>query len=101
MAHAFWNAGPGPARIQEIISPAGFERYFRDVDEVLAPGGPPDLARLRVIATRYGVTLHMERLDETMRTHGVRLWGGTSTWRDRFDKSASRGDGRGHGRVIE
>ena len=75
MAHAFWNAGPGPARIQEIISPAGFERYFRDVDEVLAPGGPPDLARLGVIATRYGVTLHMERLDETMRTHGVRLWG--------------------------
>ena len=26
--HTFWNAGDTPARILEIISPAGFERYF-------------------------------------------------------------------------
>ena len=26
--HTFWNAGDEPARILEIISPAGFERYF-------------------------------------------------------------------------
>ncbi len=26
--HTFWNAGDEPARILEIISPAGFERFF-------------------------------------------------------------------------
>ena len=27
--HTFWNAGDEPCRILEIISPAGFERFFR------------------------------------------------------------------------
>src|SRR5665213_809107 len=26
--HTFWNAGDEPARLLEIISPAGFERFF-------------------------------------------------------------------------
>lgn len=26
--HTFWNAGDEPARVLEIISPAGFERFF-------------------------------------------------------------------------
>ena len=34
--HTFWNAGDTPARILEIISPAGFERYFA---ELVAFGG--------------------------------------------------------------
>ena len=29
--HTFWNAGDGPARILEIISPAGFERFFSEL----------------------------------------------------------------------
>ena len=43
--HAFWNPGPGPSRILEIISPAGFERYFEELAGVLSAGGPPDLDR--------------------------------------------------------
>jgi len=27
--HTMWNAGPVPARMIEIISPAGFEHFFR------------------------------------------------------------------------
>ena len=27
--HAFWNAGDEPLRLLELISPAGFENYFR------------------------------------------------------------------------
>ena len=38
MAH-FWNAGDGPCRILEIISPAGFEHYF---DELAAGVGSPE-----------------------------------------------------------
>ena len=34
--HTFWNAGDEPCRILEIISPAGFEKYF---DELVDLGG--------------------------------------------------------------
>src|SRR5689334_23387964 len=30
--HTFWNAGDTPARILEIISPAGFEDFFAELD---------------------------------------------------------------------
>src|ERR671917_1463259 len=36
--HAMWNAGSVPARMIEIISPAGFERFFRDVADLAATG---------------------------------------------------------------
>ena len=36
-----WNAGSVPARMIEIISPAGFENFFRELAEVIA-AGPPD-----------------------------------------------------------
>lgn len=29
--HTFWNAGDMPCEIIEVISPAGFENYFREV----------------------------------------------------------------------
>ena len=52
--HTFWNAGDEPARILEIISPAGFERYFA---ELVALGGsraaPPDA--LRALGQRYSL----------------------------------------------
>ena len=32
--HTFWNAGDEPARILEIISPAGFERFFEELVEL-------------------------------------------------------------------
>ena len=52
--HTFWNAGDTPARLLEIISPAGFERYFA---ELVGLGGstraaPEDLAAL---GARYGL----------------------------------------------
>lgn len=35
--HAFWNPGPEPARILEVISPAGFEHMFEEVAALLQP----------------------------------------------------------------
>jgi mannose-6-phosphate isomerase-like protein (cupin superfamily) len=32
--HTFWNAGDEPCRILEIISPAGFERFFRELSDM-------------------------------------------------------------------
>src|SRR5581483_4798772 len=57
--HTFWNAGDEPCRILEIISPAGFERFFR---ELVAMGGvaqadPEALGRLN---ERYGLEMQPE-----------------------------------------
>lgn len=68
--HAFWNAGDGPARILEIISPAGFERYF---DEVGSFAGPPDPDRIAPIAERYGLEIDPSSIGRLVEEHGLRL----------------------------
>jgi hypothetical protein len=35
-SHTFWNAGARPARCLVIISPPGFEAYFRELATLLA-----------------------------------------------------------------
>ena len=54
-AHAMWNAGPEPARMIEVISPAGFELFFRAVVDLLEAGDvdPEHGARL---AARHGLS---------------------------------------------
>src|SRR3954453_24265182 len=61
--HAFWNAGTDPARILEIISPAGFERYFAEQAATLVGDAPPDMEKVLAIAAKYGLELHLDRLD--------------------------------------
>lgn len=73
VVHAFWNPGPEPARVLEIISPAGFERYFAELAAVLSAGGPPDLGRISEIAGGYGLTFDMERVPELLERHGLTL----------------------------
>jgi quercetin dioxygenase-like cupin family protein len=73
VVHALWNPGPEPARIIEIFSPAGFEKYFEGLAEILSAGGPPDVPRLEELADRYGLTFHWERMEEIMRQHDLRL----------------------------
>ncbi len=50
--HTFWNAGDEPCRILEIIAPAGFEHFFRELGELPEPhsggdGGGPRALRAR------------------------------------------------------
>jgi quercetin dioxygenase-like cupin family protein len=71
--HTFWNATDRPARLLEIISPAGFENYFREAAAVLAASSPPDIGKLIEAAARYGLTFHMERLPAVMAAHRVSL----------------------------
>ncbi|MEV0718958.1 cupin domain-containing protein [Asanoa sp. NPDC050611] len=52
--HAMWNAGSTPARMIEIISPAGFEHFFREVTERVAAGAV-DPAEGAALAERYGL----------------------------------------------
>ena len=37
LMHTFWNSGPGPARLLEVISPAGFEAYFAELADAADP----------------------------------------------------------------
>ena len=73
VAHTFWNAGPQPARVLEIIAPAGFEPYFEEVAAVLAAGGPPDFGKLGQIAARYGLTVYPERVPELLAKYNLTL----------------------------
>src|SRR6188474_3648132 len=61
--HTFWNAGDSPARILEIISPAGFERYFA---ELVALGGSraasPDA--LRALGQRYSLEVNPQSIPD-------------------------------------
>jgi quercetin dioxygenase-like cupin family protein len=52
--HAMWNAGRVPARMIEIISPAGFEHFFREVAEIIA-AGPAAAGQGDDLAERYGL----------------------------------------------
>ena len=52
--HAMWNAGQVPARMIEIISPAGFEEFFREVSEMIA-AGPLEPGQGGDLAERYGL----------------------------------------------
>ena len=49
-----WNAGPQPARMIEVISPAGFEHFFRELADLTAVG-PPQPADFMALAERYGL----------------------------------------------
>src|SRR5215472_10850634 len=52
--HTMWNAGPVPARMIEVISPAGFEHFFREMAELTA-AGPPQFPDVMALADRYGL----------------------------------------------
>ena len=63
--HTFWNASDKPARLLEIIAPAGFEDFFR---ELVALGGaieakPEDLAEL---SERYGLEMKPETVPDLL-----------------------------------
>ncbi len=45
--HAMWNAGPKPARMIEVISPAGFEDFFRELVDMTDAGPPTPTASPR------------------------------------------------------
>jgi mannose-6-phosphate isomerase-like protein (cupin superfamily) len=52
-AHTFWNAGRSPARCLVIVSPPGFEGYFRELAMLLATAESEDdaiQARVRLSA---------------------------------------------------
>jgi mannose-6-phosphate isomerase-like protein (cupin superfamily) len=70
--HTFWNAGEEPARILEIISPAGFERYF---DELVDMGGSAqaDPEDLMALCSRYELEVRPESIPELLERFDLRM----------------------------
>ena len=67
--HTFWNAGDEPARILEVISPAGFERFFAELTDPQA--GPPDPAAMAAAASRYGVEVDFASVARLVQEYGL------------------------------
>lgn len=66
----FWNAGDEPARILEIISPAGFETFFAELAP-LSSGGAPDPEAFGELCDRYALEMQPESLPELCSRFGV------------------------------
>ncbi len=70
--HTFWNAGDEPCRILEIISPAGFERFFRELSGMGgAINADPD--ELTALAARYGHYFKLDSVPELLDRFGLRI----------------------------
>ena len=72
--HTFWNAGDEPARILEIISPAGFERFFAELGP-LADGSDPDPEAMAELCERYALDMQPDSVPGLCRRFGLRFPG--------------------------
>lgn len=66
--HTFWNAGDTPCEIIEIISPAGFEEFFRDLAACW-----PDMEKFKVLLERYELDMDMDSVPGLCARFGVRF----------------------------
>ncbi len=75
--HAFWNAADEPARALEIISPAGFERYFAELASLFPPAnqGPLDEEAVDAVRDKYGLEMDMSSIPMLAERHGLAVVG--------------------------
>ena len=66
--HTFWNAGDGPCRILEIISPGGFEHVFKEMaEDQEAMAGETASA----LDARYGIEADYDSVERLCEEHGL------------------------------
>jgi quercetin dioxygenase-like cupin family protein len=72
--HAFWNAADEHARALEIISPAGFERYFAELAPLFPPAneGPLDEEAVGAVRDKYGLKMDMGSIPVLAERHNLR-----------------------------
>lgn len=70
--HTFWNAGEEPCRILEIISPAGFERFFAELVDLggVAQAEPAVLGEL---CARYELDINPSSVPGLVERFGLRF----------------------------
>jgi mannose-6-phosphate isomerase-like protein (cupin superfamily) len=70
--HTFWNAGDEPCRILEIIAPAGFERFFAELDD-LGGAVKADPRELGELSGRYGLDMQPDSVPGLLERFDLRL----------------------------
>jgi mannose-6-phosphate isomerase-like protein (cupin superfamily) len=72
--HTFWNAGDEPARLLEIISPAGFEQFFAELVDL---GGVTraDPETLGALSKRYGLEMDPGSIPDLLQRFKLRFPG--------------------------
>lgn len=68
--HTFWNAGDVPARMLELISPAGLDELFRRLDSLPDWPEPDVLARM---AAEFECALDFEATVPVIERHGLQF----------------------------
>ena len=68
--HTFWNAGDEPCHILEIISPAGFEQFFAELDGLggAMAASPEQLGEL---CGRYALDMQPDSVPELLERFGL------------------------------
>jgi len=69
--HTFWNAGDDPCRVLEIIAPAGFERFFAELADLVAAEADP--ATFGEICERFALEMDLESVPDLIERFGVRF----------------------------
>ncbi len=62
-----------PARLLEVITPAGFEGYFERLGQVLSASAVPDLQELGAVAAEFGLDVDPTSVGRLAQAHGLRL----------------------------
>jgi hypothetical protein len=70
--HTFWNTGDRPARILEIISPAGFEKFFQELIDLGGVAKVP-LQALTRLCSRYELDIDFDSIPGLVERFGVRF----------------------------
>jgi quercetin dioxygenase-like cupin family protein len=72
--HAFWNAGPAPAVVIELVAPGTMDHYFAELFALANAAGGSEAARRAAIERhqeRYGVTFDLARGEQLVRHYAI------------------------------
>jgi quercetin dioxygenase-like cupin family protein len=64
--HTFWNAGDEPCEIIELIAPAGFEQYFRELAAIW-----PDQSRMPALLSKYELDMDPSSVPQLCKRFGL------------------------------
>jgi hypothetical protein len=72
--HAFWNESDEETRVLEMITPAGFDAYFREMAALYAESttGMPDPQRAAALYAKYGLDLDVASIPPLIEAHHLR-----------------------------
>lgn len=71
LMHTFWNAGPDPARIIELLTPGRFERFFRQMADLASRDELTE--RMDSLATEYGTEVSMDWVEDLTTRYGLEV----------------------------